>query len=81
LQLSMDIIISQTNYSHEEAQEMLEKFNGDHIAVIKNYLGISPPTPKPITSVNQEIYRMLRKQIDISSYNEKQSQQFTPSLK
>jgi hypothetical protein len=52
---------------------MLEKFNGDYIAVIKDYLGIKPPLPKPIASVNQEIYKMLRKQIDISSYNHKQA--------
>ena len=65
----MDIVISQTNYTEEEAREWLDKFDGDHIAVIKNYLGIRPPIPKPITSVNQEIYKMLRKQIDISEFN------------
>uniref|UniRef100_A0A6C0HSC9 Uncharacterized protein n=1 Tax=viral metagenome TaxID=1070528 RepID=A0A6C0HSC9_9ZZZZ len=64
----MDIIISQTNYTPEEASELLEKYNGDHIAVIKNYLGITVKQ-QPIKSVNQEIYRMLRKQIDISEYN------------
>ena len=68
----MDIIISQTNYTEDEAREWLEKFDGDHIAVIKNYLGIKPSMPKPITSVNQEIYKMLRKQIDISDFNNKQ---------
>ena len=64
----MDIIISQTNYTAEEASELLEKYNGDHIAVIKNYLGITSKQ-QPLKSVNQEIYRMLRKQIDISEYN------------
>jgi septum formation topological specificity factor MinE len=64
----MNIIISQTNYTPEEASELLEKYNGDHIAVIRNYLGITPKQ-SPIKSVNQEIYKMLRKQIDISDYN------------
>lgn len=64
----MDIIISQTNYTPEEASKLLEKYNGDHIAVIRNYLGITPKQSH-IKSVNQEIYKMLRKQIDISDYN------------
>ena len=64
----MDIIISQTNYTLEEAAELLKKHNGDHIAVIKNYLGIIPKQ-RPIKSVNQEINKMLRQQIDISEYN------------
>jgi hypothetical protein len=66
----VDIIISQTNYTREIAIEMLLKHNDDHIKVIKEYLGI---TEKPIkmTSVNQEIYKLLRKQIDISHYNSK----------
>jgi septum formation topological specificity factor MinE len=64
----MDIIISQTNYTPEEASKLLEKYNGDHIAVIKDYLGIKPKKVV-IKSVNQEIYKMLRQQIDISEYN------------
>jgi len=64
----MDIIISQTNYTPEEASELLEKYNGDHIAIIKDYLGIKPKKAV-IKSVNQEIYKMLRQQIDISEYN------------
>ena len=64
----MDIIISQTNYTPEEASELLEKHNGDYIAIIKDYLGIKPKKVV-IKSVNQEIYKMLRQQIDISEYN------------
>lgn len=68
----MDIIVSQTNYTPEEASELLEKHNGDYMTVIRNYLGILPQKQKPIVSVNQEIYRMLRKQVDITEYNNKQ---------
>jgi hypothetical protein len=68
----MDIIVSQTNYTLEEASELLEKHNGDYMTVIRNYLGVPPPKQKPIVSVNQEIYRMLRKQVDITEYNNKQ---------
>lgn len=64
----INIIVSQTNYTEDFANEMLIKHNDDHIKVIKDYLGI---TEKPIkmSSVNQEIYKMIRKQIDISHYN------------
>jgi hypothetical protein len=67
----MDIIVAQTNYTPEEASELLEKYNGDYMAVIRNYLGVPPPKPKPVISINQEIYRMLRKQVDITEYNNK----------
>ena len=68
------IIMSQTNYSEEEAINMLEKY-GDHIKVIREYLGLKDPLPLEIKSVNQEIYKLLRKQIDISQYNSNISKQ------
>ena len=68
------LIVSQTNYSEEEAIELLKKHN-DPIKVIREYLGFKEPEPIKIKSVNQEIYKMLRKQIDISQYNLKISQQ------
>jgi len=68
------LIVSQTNYSEEDAIELLEKHN-DPIKVIREYLGIKEPEPTPIKSVNQEIYKMIRKQIDISQYNLKISEQ------
>jgi hypothetical protein len=68
----MDIIVSQTNYSPEEASLLLEKHNGDYMTIIRNYLGVPPPKQKSVVSMNQEIYRMLRKQVDITEYNNKQ---------
>lgn len=65
----IDIIVSQTNYTREIAAEKLSIY-GDHIKVIKEYLGVTEK-PVKIASVNQEIYKMLRKQIDISHYNSK----------
>ena len=64
------LVISQTNYTKDIAIEKLSKHNDDHIKVIKEYLGV---TEKPVkmASVNQEIYKMIRKQIDISHYNSK----------
>ena len=73
----MDIIVSQTNYTPEEASELLEKHNGDYMAVIRNYLGVPLPKQKPIVSINQEIYKMLRKQVDITEFNNKQVKSFS----
>ena len=63
----IQIIITQTNYTEEEAIEKLKE-HGDPIRVIKEYLGIDlNPKPREIKSINQEIYKCLRKQIDITN--------------
>jgi exopolyphosphatase/pppGpp-phosphohydrolase len=60
----LDIIIRQTNYSLEVAREKLQENNGDHIKVIKEYFGITEKKAPKVASVNQEIYRQLRKKLD-----------------
>lgn len=68
----ISIIMNQTIYTYSEAKENLAKHNFNHIAVIKEYMGINDKQKsEPITSVNQEIYKQIRKQIDISDYNKK----------
>lgn len=67
----LSIIQGQTNYNLEEATKLLEEWNGDYIAVIKQYMGI-PIAKKeaPIKSVNQEIYKQLRRKLDIQHFND-----------
>jgi hypothetical protein len=69
----VQIIIRQTNYTYEEAEEKLKECNFNHIDVIKSFLGIKEKPEKPIKSVNQEIYRQLRHKLDasMSEYNTK----------
>jgi hypothetical protein len=43
--------------------------------IIRDYLGIKEPEQQTIKSVNQEIYKLIRKQIDISHYNTKINEQ------
>jgi hypothetical protein len=69
------IIMSQTNYSEDLSAELLEQYNGDHMKIIRDYLGIKEPEQQTIKSVNQEIYKLIRKQIDISHYNTKINEQ------
>ena len=67
-------IISQTNYNIQTAQEKLVKHNGNHIDVIKEYMGIPIKIPiKQIKSINQEIYKQIRTKLDTTmrEYNNK----------
>jgi hypothetical protein len=67
------IIMNQTMYTYLEAEEKLKFHNYNHINVIKEYIGINITEKKApqISSINQEIYKQIRKQIDITSYNNK----------
>jgi hypothetical protein len=66
-------IMNQTIYSYTEAENKLKQYNYNHINVIKEYMGITEkkaPHTK-VTSLNQEIYKQIRRHIDITDYNEK----------
>lgn len=67
--VKIGIIRGQTNYTEEECVSLLEQHNGDYISIIKIYMGI-PIAKKepPIKSVNQEIYKQLRKKMDIQEF-------------
>lgn len=56
---SINIILSQTEYSREEATSGLERLNGDYMAVIREYLGTNNKQNKP-KSLNQQIYSEIR---------------------
>ena len=61
------LIMRQTDYSAEVANEKLEAADYDHIKVIKFYLGIVDKKEPKIKSVNQEIYRQLRTKLNAST--------------
>jgi hypothetical protein len=58
----IDIILRQINYTENIAKIKLKEFNFDHIAVIRDYLKIPEQKTQKIVSINQEIYKQLRKQ-------------------
>ena len=66
-------VMSQTNYTEEEATEKLKLFNCDYMRVIKDYMGIPEKKEQPVKSVNQEIFRQIRTSLDTSmkAYREK----------
>jgi hypothetical protein len=74
LDINVKKVMSQTNYTQEEAREKLQLFNCDYMRVLKDYMGIPEKKEKPsIKSVNQEIYRQIRTTLDntMREYREK----------
>ena len=69
----LNIVLSQTNYTEEEAREKLQLFNCDYMKVIREYMGIPDKKVKKVKSVNQEIFRQIRTTLDSSmkEYREK----------
>jgi len=67
-------VMTQTNYTREEAREKLKIFNCDYMRVLKDYMGIpEKKEEKKVKSVNQEIYKQIRHTLDNSmkEYREK----------
>jgi len=60
----IQIILRQTNYTHEEANEKLKEYSFNEIAVIKAYLGIVDKKKIMQKTLNQEIYTQLRYRLD-----------------
>jgi len=71
---SIRCIMTQTNYTMEQAVEKLSEQNGNYLNVVKEYMGIPiNQETRKIKSINQEIYSQIRKKLDTSmrEYNEK----------
>ena len=67
-------IMTQTNYTKEEATNKLKLFNNDYIKVIKDYMNIPEKNKEQkVKSVNQEIFKQIRIKLDNSmkDYREK----------
>jgi len=64
-------VMSQTNYTEDDARKKLQYFNGDYISVLKDYMGIAPPQQPKIKSINQEIYRQIRYGLSTEEYRKK----------
>jgi hypothetical protein len=60
----IQIVIRQTDYSVNIAREKLKEYNFDEIETIKDYLGITEKKALPVKSVNQEIYKQLRRRLN-----------------
>jgi hypothetical protein len=63
---NIKIVMSQTNYTEDEAIEKLKLFNSDYMLVLKDYMGIQRKEDNKVKSVNQEIYKQIRNRLDNS---------------
>ena len=60
----IQMILRQTDYTEDVAKAKLLEHNDDHLIVIRSYMGIAEKkAPACVKSVNQEIYKQLRKQM------------------
>jgi len=77
-----DIISRQTEYTMDQIKDKLIEYNYEHIDVIKEYMGIEKEKPRPIKSINQEIYKQIRLQLDagIREFNNKQYEKIAEEL-
>jgi hypothetical protein len=71
----VDTVMSQTNYTRTEAEQLLAHHNNDEVAVIRYYLsGSSTNTnskqnSKQLASKNQLVYSEIRKFMDACTKN------------
>jgi len=59
----LDLIMRQTNYGPEMAAAKLAEHKGDVMAILREYHGLAKQPQTQTRSVNQEIYRQIRKNI------------------
>jgi hypothetical protein len=70
IEKNINIILTQTNYDEKIAREKLKEFNYDYMKVIRNYMGIpEKKQTNKINSINQEIYRQIRNNLDSGMKN------------
>jgi len=77
----LGIVARQTDYDEETIKQKLIDSDYDHMKVIKEYLGLDKKTStsKP-SSVNQEIYKQIRKKMEITEYNKKHDEKLTTEI-
>ena len=73
LEEKIQMILRQTDYNEEQVREKMIELNGDHMAIIKSFLGISEKKEEPIKTINQEIFRQIRFKLNssMSEYNQR----------
>jgi hypothetical protein len=66
----VELVMKQTNYTKEEAENKLTLFNDDPLKVIRNYMGLSD-TKDTVTEKtgSQERYRLIREVIYKDNHN------------
>lgn len=63
----------QTTLEEDEIKSQLQENNYDYMKVIKNHFSVPEKKEEKIVSVNQEIYKQIRRKMDniMKDYNER----------
>jgi len=74
---NIEMIMRQTDYTAEVAEQKLKECNNNAISVIRNYINPSGNTTSPskTLSVNQQIYKEIRTMMDDAAKNYELSKQ------
>ena len=82
LEEKVKTVMRQTDYTEEISREKLNEHNGDHLKVIRSYLGITEKKAPVIKSINQEIYKQFRSRLDdnMRDYNDRKARGETKNL-
>jgi hypothetical protein len=63
----LKLVMSQTNYTEDEARNKLKQFNSDYMKVLKDYMNLDVNKKEmKIKSVNQEMFKQMRNHLDSS---------------
>ena len=74
-------VMTQTNYTEEEAKEKLRLFNCDYMKVIKDYMNPNPKkTEEKSINVQQTIYKEIRNMMDSGERNRRFQQELNDRL-
>jgi hypothetical protein len=76
IEKKVKIILGQTDYTNDVAEDLLKKNNYDEIAVIRGYFGLAEKKALPTAvSLNQEIYKQIRHKLDgsMKEYNDRKN--------
>ena len=78
----IEVVMNQTTYTREEAITSLQKHKGNVVFVIKEFLGVpeKKTSTSQVKSVNQEIYKQIRKRMEIMDYNKKQDEKLKTEI-
>lgn len=67
IEKDLKLVMSQTNYTEDEARNKLKQFNSDYMKVLKDYMNLDVNKKEmKIKSVNQEMFKQMRNHLDSS---------------
>lgn len=70
------LIMRQTDYDQNKAEEKLKEHNSNVREIIREYIGGSQREKPPKSTINQEIYSQIRDLMDTGSKNYREKQEW-----